>query len=316
MKKVLLGSALVVMLALLPLLNGCAQADDKQLLGGKRGIKGQETKVLRETNSIAGLTSQYLKDQHTLVFERADTLTSDSSIYSLKNGVEILLFAGTSPSISEIGLYFITPDGVCVQDEFKKVHRLRLNNEFYSVAASPSGDRLMLVKPVSDGVNALYLYDVKMTKLTKLELPKELNPDNPSWASEDELFFDASVNYATLNDPDGLPHNVYSLKLDETDATPRLILSDHNSPSLSPKGDMLACIESNPTTGNNTVAIFDIYNVTRIAYKKLLRPNMFYESPITWLSEDKFAVTEVNSEPPEATTIKIFEMVKKSREPL
>lgn len=293
---------------------GCAQKEQTNLLGGKHGIKGSETKILKEIQSFEGLSPSSISGGSEIAFEYAPANSPQSWVVLTKSGKQKEVIPGSSPSLSEAGLFFIADPGACfIKKGKKEPQMLGLNNEFFSIAASRKGDKLILIKPQNDILNVLCLYNIKARRLKELELPQELYPDNPSWASGNEILFDAGVNYAAINDPNKLPRNIFSLRIDKGNSLPTLVLSDHFSPALSPDGRLLACLEANPERKVSSLAVYELKTLKRVAFRNVGGDNLFFEGPIAWMSDSIFAVTEVDSTPPGRSLIKTFIVDDKRR---
>lgn len=243
-----------------------------------------------------------------IAFERLETTgpipsVAESCVYLFKDRKEIRVARGDSPSLSKAGLYFLSNGELYFKESGKEALSLRLSG-YYFVDSSRSGDQLILIKPDSDSGNyAYYWYQKKQRKLRLIKLPPSLYPgEYVSWLSENKIIFDAALGELKGE------RNVYQLDLnDDRKDEPKIVISGHEMPSVSPDERYLACI-------NFSSGEFCIYDYKTLRKMVSTGQSSFqsYGYPAAWLSENRFAVTKYVGVEKDRSIIQLFEIRPKS----
>lgn len=291
------------------LLVGCTKPESEKKALTAANSKG--VAMIKEVKDISGYSPSYLVSNNELAFVRSDNHGTD--IFIINGDKERKVISGNNPSLSKAGLFYIDGGEVFLKEEGDNALNLGLHDRLKSidaVAASPSGNMLVIVNLIGDGADSaseLYLYEIKTKKLSRI-LDSDISASDPSWVGEDKIVFTA------IKASEG----IYSFRISSSaddKSVPKLILSNHYGPSFSPDGKLLACMSYKPGGNIAKLVIFDTKTMREIA--SLNTPKdagvevTSFELPISWVSNEQFVVTEGQQKGYEITKkIKFFKITR------
>lgn len=297
-KGIIRGSITFFLLAIFLLTSGCyAKKEKVKSMNAKLELAKIIDNALYPVASLESERLYFFRPSSRVLFKiKASENLYDLYLFSLKEGKESKIlsnFKGPPEiSIAPDGFYFIQNREVYFfKSGEKKPQRLGIKN-YDSVYASPDGQKLLLVR--SEEKNVFDLYYVNKKGLKNLSFPSKFYSFNPSWISNEEIIFDVA-----FDEPKG-KKSIYSLNINSQKETK--IIENCEGPAISPQG-LLACLESNQKT--HSLSVFD-HKLSKIASIEPKGDFEFFDLPITWISNNKLAVTEVT--PDEKNTIKIFKL--------
>lgn len=289
----------VIIIAILGFFGGCMQ-----------DAATQETMTMKEVKTIDGFMPTFFANNGELVFHRSSG-NGNIKTFALKDNQEKEVPLGELPSfLAKGGDPYILEGEVYLKGGRKP--SVKGLNDFEYICASQSGEKILLLKPAKEeGKYEFYLYKEKDKRLEKIDVSSEYYPENPIWVSEEEILFDAAVGSPGTDAADG-PRSIYALRVNKKnkEEKPRLVLKDHYTPSLSSRGNFLACFKSEGDY--NRVIIYNFKTMGKVASRRCANADSFFIYPVAWLSEDRFAVTETEHTLNDfINKVKIYEITKK-----